>query len=123
MGVATCFHRKWVSVSVVVMCIVLQLSVITVVGDEKLNKEGFGDDCRFGREPRCGGGGLGRRGGGGGFGGGGGGGFGGGGGAGGGAGHGGGFGAGGGVGGGVGGIGGGGMVFLEIDFSRLYTVV
>ena len=49
------FHRKWVCVSVLVMCIILQLSVIAVVGDEKLDKEryGYGDDCRFRRGPGC----------------------------------------------------------------------
>ncbi|KAB2613602.1 DNA repair protein RAD16 [Pyrus ussuriensis x Pyrus communis] len=107
--------RKWLSLSLLVLYIVLQLSAVTTLGDEKVDKTRFrgdDDDCQWGR--RCGGRfgrgnhGRGPRGGGFGGGAGGGGGFGGGGGIGGGAGAGGGIGggAGGGVGGGVGGGGG-----------------
>ena len=94
MGVSS----KWLSLSLLVLCIVLHLSALSTLGDDKLDKTRFHDDdnCQFGGRRRCGGG----IGGGGGFGGGRGGGIGGGGG------HGEGFGAGGG--GGGGGFGGGG---------------
>ncbi|KAI5390118.1 hypothetical protein KIW84_075443, partial [Lathyrus oleraceus] len=46
------FQVKWLSVSVLLLCIVLDLSVLTL-GDHKLDQERFGDDCRFGRGPRC----------------------------------------------------------------------
>ncbi|KAF7823149.1 B-cell receptor-associated protein 31-like [Senna tora] len=52
------FHRKWISVSLLVLCIVLHLSW-TILGDEaKLEEARFGgrDDCRFGGGPRCRGG-------------------------------------------------------------------
>ena len=90
MGVSS----KWLSLSLLVLCIVLHLSALSTLGDDKLDKTRFhgDDDCRFGGRRRCGGG-IGGGGRGGGIGGGGG--------------HGEGFGAGGGGGGG-GGFGGGG---------------
>ena len=90
MGVSS----KWLSLSLLVLCIVLHLSALSTLGDDKLDKTRFHDDdnCQFGGRRRCGGG-IGGGGRGGGIGGGGG--------------HGEGFGAGGGGGGG-GGFGGGG---------------
>ena len=89
MGVSS----KWLSLSLLVLCIVLHLSALSTLGDDKLDKTRFHDDdnCQFGGRRRCGGG-IGGGGRGGGIGGGGG--------------HGEGFGAGGG--GGGGGFGGGG---------------
>ena len=90
MGVSS----KWLSLSLLALCIVLHLSALSTLGDDKLDKTRFHDDdnCQFGGRRRCGGG-IGGGGRGGGIGGGGG--------------HGEGFGAGGGGGGG-GGFGGGG---------------
>ena len=46
MGVSS----KWPSFSLLVLCIVLHLSALTTLGDDKLDKTRFhgDDDCRFG---------------------------------------------------------------------------
>ena len=54
MGVSS----KWLSLSLLVLCIVLHLSALSTLGDDKLDKTRFHDDdnCQFGGRRRCGGG-------------------------------------------------------------------
>ena len=64
---ARAVSSKWLSFSLLVLCIVLHLSAMSTLGDDKLDKTRFhdDDDCRFGGRQRCGGRWGGRRGGGG----------------------------------------------------------
>ena len=54
MGVSS----KWLSLSLLVLCIVLHFSALSTLGDDKLDKTRFHDDdnCQFGGRWRCGGG-------------------------------------------------------------------